>query len=409
METAKLGTLTKLITRGISPKYVEADNGFVVINQKCIRNNRIDFKHARNYSSDQKAKAGCILKTGDILINSTGIGTLSRSAILRQECENLTFDSHVTLVRPNKAVVDCNYLGYHIELLEPVIENFAVGSTGQTELSRKDLFNLDIILHELTQQRQIASILSNYDKLIEINNQRIKLLEETARELYKEWFVRMRFPGYKNAKFEKGIPEGWEIEKVASAFEILGGGTPSTTNKEFWDGDVNWFTPTDITGTNGIFLETSNTKITNIGLKNSSAKSFPPYSIMMTSRATIGAVGINSTAGCTNQGFITCIPNDRLPYTFLYHWILLNKETFESMASGSTFLEITKGTFKKIDILVPDTTITTRFHKVAKPLFKQIENLQQQNIQLRQIRDRLLPRLISGKLKIKPAEEAVYA
>ncbi|MFS2188918.1 restriction endonuclease subunit S, partial [Mucilaginibacter sp. Mucisp84] len=156
---------------------------------------------------------------------------------------------------------------------------------------------------------------------------------------------------------------------------------------------------------NGIFLERSKSTISEKGLKGSSAKLFPPYSIMMTSRATIGAVGINSSAGCTNQGFITCLPNDRIPYTFLYHWIVSNKETFELLASGSTFLEITKGTFKKINILLPKKDILNRFHIIVNPIFKQIENLLQKNTQLNEIRDRLLPRLISGKLKLKIAEE----
>jgi len=122
---------------------------------------------------------------------------------------------------------------------------------------------------------------------------------------------------------------------------------------------------------------------------------------MMTSRATIGAVGINTMPGCTNQGFITCLPNKNIPYTFLYFWILMNKEIFEMLGTGSTFLEITKGTFKKIKMLLPKSEVLNQYHKVAEPMFQQIEILQQQNTQLRQIRDRLLPRLISGKLEVK--------
>lgn len=268
-------------------------------------------------------------------------------------------------------------------------------------LNRNHLDNIKISRPDIPIQQHVASILSAYDDLIEVNNQRIKILEETASQLYKEWFVRMRFPGYKHTKFDKGIPHGWEVKKVKDAFDILGGGTPSTENDEYWNGDINWFTPTDITGSHGIFLSAAEHKITEGGLNKSSAKMFPPYSIMMTSRATIGAVGINTTAACTNQGFITCLPNERLPFTYLYYWILSNKEMFENLASGSTFLEITKGTFKKIDILIPARTVIDKYHETIEPILKQTEVLQQQNTQLQQIRDRLLPRLISGKLQIK--------
>lgn len=144
-------------------------------------------------------------------------------------------------------------------------------------------------------------------------------------------------------------------------------------------------------------------KITQKGLDESSAQLFPPYSIMMTSRATIGAIGINTKESCTNQGFITCIPNETIPFTYLYFWIYSNKEYFETLGTGSTFLEITKGTFKKIDILVPNRELMNDFHKIAQPVFQQIENLQKQSINLRQTRDFLLPRLISGKLEIKEA------
>jgi type I restriction enzyme S subunit len=271
----------------------------------------------------------------------------------------------------------------------------------QPKLGLYKIQKIIINLPNFSTQQRIASILSAYDDLIEVNNQRIKLLEETARELYKEWFVRMRFPGYKKAKFVKGIPKDWSIQKVGNTFEILGGGTPSTEKPEYWDGDVNWYTPTDITGASGMFLQESSNKITEKGLKESSAKLFPSYSIMMTSRATIGAVGINITPGCTNQGFITCLPNKKVPFTFLYFWIVFNKEVFEMLGTGSTFLEITKGTFKRINIMTPTSELILKFHELVKPMFDQLEILQQQNTQLRQIRDRLLPRLVSGKLAVK--------
>lgn len=122
---------------------------------------------------------------------------------------------------------------------------------------------------------------------------------------------------------------------------------------------------------------------------------------MMTSRATIGAIGINTTRACTNQGFITCIPNEQYPLTFLYHWLKLNKPTFELLSGGATFLELTKGTFKKMEIITPQMRLTTNFEKKVRPSFQQMEALSKQNSNLVQARDMLLPRLISGKLSVE--------
>ncbi|BAU56096.1 restriction endonuclease subunit S [Mucilaginibacter gotjawali] len=332
------------------------------------------------------------------------IGSIGAPYLI-SENDKFGISSSVAIIRP-KEEVDPKFLFYYLktDAVQNYVEAIKSGSA-QGFLSLEMIRSIPLQYPRKSAQEKIASLLGTYDELMEVNDQRITVLEETARELYKEWFVRMRFPGYKMAKFEKGIPKGWEMKKIVNAFEVIGGGTPSTEKDEYWGGNINWFTPTDITGSDGIFLNEAKNCVSERGLKESSAKLFPAYSIMMTSRATIGAVGINSSIGCTNQGFITCIPNDELPYIFLYFWILFNKETFEMMASGSTFLEITKGTFKKVNILVPEKEIVKQYHNLAEPIFKQIENLQQQNTQLRQIRDRLLPRLISGKLKVKTERE----
>ena len=237
---------------------------------------------------------------------------------------------------------------------------------------------------------------------IDNNMRRIVLLERLAGEIYREWFVRFRFPGHEKIRIVKGVPEGWELIKLEKAFEFTGGGTPSKNLDRYWnEGNINWFTPSDITGADGIFLEKSGEQCTEEGYNNSSAKMFPAYSVMLTSRATIGAIGINLTPACTNQGFITCIPNARYPLPFLYHWIKLAKPHFELLAGGATFAELTKGTFKRIEILTPPAPIATEFALIEKPFFEAIENYLRANVGLVRARDRLLSRLISGKLSVE--------
>lgn len=208
-----------------------------------------------------------------------------------------------------------------------------------------------LILPDRTIQRSVASILSAYDDLIENNTRRIAILEEMARRIYQEWFVNFRFPGHENVRMvdsELGkIPKGWEVKTINESFNIMGGGTPSKKINEYWQcGDINWYAPSDLTKAGQLFMEHSSARITELGLKKSSAKLFPPYSVMMTSRATLGVVAINTTEAATNQGFITCIPSSRFPVYFLYHWLLSNMAEFTGRASGTTFKEITKGVFK---------------------------------------------------------------
>lgn len=251
-------------------------------------------------------------------------------------------------------------------------------------------------------QKKIAAILSAYDDLIENNRRRIALLEKMAEEIYREWFVRMRFPGHEQVKIVKGVPEWWRLVRLGDAFEFTGGGTPSKEVSRYWDdGDINWFTPSDITGADGIFLERSGEQCTEEGYNNSSARMFPAYSVMLTSRATIGAIGINHTPACTNQGFITCIPNEQYPLPYLYHWLKLAKPHFELLAGGATFAELTKGVFRRIEILTPPEPLVAEFARMGAPLFKAIENHLRANRKLQETRDMLLPRLISGKLTVE--------
>jgi len=128
---------------------------------------------------------------------------------------------------------------------------------------------------------------------------------------------------------------------------------------------------------------------------------FPAYSVMMTSRATIGAIGIDLTPACTNQGFITCIPNERYPLPFLYHWLKLSKAHFELLAGGATFAELTKGTFRRIGVLTPPRPLMAEFERIEMPMLRQMESLLGANTLLSAARDRLLPRLISGRLGVE--------
>lgn len=283
-----------------------------------------------------------------------------------------------------------------------------VGSANPT-LNRNHVHLLPVVAPDQRTQQRIAAILGAYDDLIEVNRRQVAVLEEMARGLFEEWFVRFRFSGHEDVPIvdtpDGPLPEGWEFEPIGDAFDILGGGTPSKKVEEYWtDGTVDWYTPSDLTGTGSLFMDRSALRITEAGLAKSSAKLFPADSIMMTSRATLGVISICTGPASTNQGFITALPNERLPRTYLYHWLRQNVPLFIAHATGATFKEITKGVFKKLKVTVPSREVIEHYEKIARPMHDMVLALERSNRSLAASRDLLLPRLISGQLPAEAAE-----
>jgi type I restriction enzyme S subunit len=394
------------ITDGSHFSPEEQESGYVMLSSKDMAENDFDYSDVKYISENdylKLVKNDCKPLKNDILIIKDGNSYLKRIFLCKEEKEQVVLSS-IAIVRPNADIALPDYLTYYLKSSH-VKNEMAVFLSGAAipRIILDDFKKVKVKLPPLLIQQRIAEILGRYDKLIENYQRQIGILEATAQNHYREWFVRGRCPF---AKYEKDLklPVGWERLKVEKCFDILGGGTPSTDEPSYWeDGTINWFIPTDVTALKGIFLKESSVKISGSGYKNSSAKMFPAYSVMMTSRATIGAVAINTEPATTNQGFITCLPNERFSFAFIYFWILHNKDTFEMLASGSTFLEIIKSVFKEIEIIVPTDEVLKAFDKIVLPLFAKIENLQSQITALRQMRDKLLPRLLSGQIQLDTA------
>jgi type I restriction enzyme S subunit len=294
------------------------------------------------------------------------------------------------------------YVYYFLKTLD--LKRFNSGA-GVPTLNRNHLDTLVVKIHDRQNQQKIAAILSAYDDLIENNLRRIKILEEMAQTIYREWFVKFRFPDHQKVKMVNSplgkIPEGWKIKQIGDVIETLGGGTPSTKEPSYWDnGNIDWYSPSDLTASGFMFINGSSKRITQLGLDKSSAKLFPAYSLMMTSRATIGVISINTREACTNQGFITCVPNDRLSVFYLYFWVKESRDKIISVASGATFKEISRGEFREFPITVPPAPIENTFNETVQPICRLVENLIKKNNNLVVTRDLLLPKLISGQLDV---------
>jgi len=382
-----------------SPKIL--DYGIPFIKGKHISNGKIDFENCDFISEDDHIK--CIKRIkpqiDDVLFANIGsVGDIARVS------KDINFSiKNVALFRPNPEIVNPLYFYYLIKspLFRDNILKLKVGAAQPfitLEMFRGFKFYYD---SNKVRQKRIALILKGYDDLIDNNLRRIELLEKSAELLYKEWFVNFRFPGYEKVDIKNGVPNQWENRKIEEICKLVGGGTPSTKNPEYWEnGNIIWITPTDITKNDCLILLDSEKKITELGLKNSSAKLVPPETILMTSRASIGFFAIIDKEACTNQGFISVIPNESCFRMYILFNLIYRKEEIIAHAGGTTYKEIIKSTFRRMTIILPSNNVLKLFNDLAYDLLKQIRNLKKQNKLLTQARDLLLPKLINGEIEV---------
>jgi type I restriction enzyme, S subunit len=351
----------------------------------------------------ERALAKYALEVGDIVIARTG-ATVGYSKRI-DTAVDAVFASYLVRVRV-KPEHDATYIGYVVgsRAYKTFVRSNA-GGAAQPNANARVLSSYEVPLPPLSVQRKIAAILSAYDDLIVNNNRRIKILEEIARRVYCEWFADFRYPGHEAVPLVDTnvglIPEGWEVGPIGDVIETLGGGTPSKTVIEYWEpGTVTWFTPTDLTKASAMFMSSSAVNISEQGLAKSAARLFPQGSVMMTSRATIGVIAISAVSAATNQGFITCVPNDVVGPYHLYFWLVERRGAITDLASGATFKEINKKTFRNIPFVRAPSDIERRFEDCVRPIAGEIHNLLTTRATLRATRDLLLPRLISGEIDV---------
>lgn len=377
MEIKKLSEVTELIKRGVTPKYVEND-GITVINQKCIRDNRIDLNLARQTSKDKKITEEKVLMEGDILINSTGTGTLGRTAQINEVNETMTVDTHVTIVRPKKDI-NHKFLGYFIRLNEPLITSMGKGATNQIELSASDLGNIDITLPSRKQQDKLVDILSAYDVLIENNLKRIALLEEAADSIYKEWFVNFRFPGYEKFEFVNGIPGGWDrksIKDILMKIERL----KKVKKEEYLEnGDI------PVIDQSRMFIGgyTNDKEAMEVNI---------PAIVFGDHTRIVKYIDFNFASGADGTQIIYS-NNERVSQQYLYMAIKNIDLSNYSYARHFKYL-------KEEEIYVPDEQVGKEFTKILKNILSQVSCLRDQIKKLKEARDILIPKLIMGEIEV---------
>ena len=329
---------------------------------------------------------------------------LENGKIAQVQCESQKgFGSTELFVfRGMENKTDSNYV-FNLMSMQFIRDLAANSMTGASGRQRADLGFIKRIkwnFPPLPTQQKIASILSAYDNLIQNYKKQIEALQTASSELYKEWFVRFRFPGWKNAKFENGIPEGWSICRLKDFGKVITGKTPPTEIEEYYGGDIMFVKTPDMHG--NMFVQSTSEYLSKLGCEYQKAQYLPENSIMVSCIGTGGITAINAYPANTNQQINSIILADKKYLPWLYFTVSNMKETIEMFGNtGTTMTNLSKGKFEKLKVVKPEYSIIQIFENKVSPLFEQIKNLNKQITNLTQQRDLLLPRLMSGKLEVE--------
>ena len=307
---------------------------------------------------------------------------------------------NICKITSNQEKVDYTFLFYTIrsKSFYGQVSGF-IGGSGQPTIPMERIRKLKIFLPKMQVQQKIANILSRYDEAIENNNKRIKLLEQMAQNLYKEWFVRFRFPGYENCEFENGIPVGWKVCRLKDFGKIITGKTPPTEQEEYYGEDVMFVKTPDMHG--NIFVQSTSEYLSKLGCEYQKSQYIPENSIMVSCIGTGGITSINAYPANTNQQINSIILDDKNNLPWLYFTVSSMKETIKMFGNtGTTMTNLSKGKFEKLKVLKPYDELIQKFSIKVNPIFERIKLLNKQITNLAKQRDLLLPRLMSGKIEV---------
>jgi len=366
------------------------------------------------------------LRPGDVVIVRTGKpGTC---AVIPEwlndaNCSDLVIARCGAEIRPRFLCYWINSAAAHhisSHLVGAVQQHFNVGAAKKMLVATPSLFAQD----------QVISILGSIDDRITLLRETNATLESIAQALFKSWFVdfdpvRAKAEGLEPQamdattalfpdSFEESelglVPRGWAVKPVGNAVDCLGGGTPDTKEPSYWEpAEHCWTTPKDLSGLQSPVLLRTERQLSTLGLAKVSSGLLPAGTLLLSSRAPIGYLAIAQMPVAVNQGYIAIPRGGELSPLYMLFWCRQNMEGIKGRANGSTFMEISKKAFRPIPALVPNAEVLDAFANIADSLFERLIENERQAQTLTQLRDTLLPRLISGQLRLPEAEALVAA
>ena len=374
-----------------SSDYVYHGIPFVMANN--FSNGHVNFENCKFITKERadKLQKGFSV-SGDVLL--THKGTVGNTAIVGElSTDYIMLTPQVTYYR----VLDANSLNnsflrhyFDSQSFQSLFTSLAGGGT-RAYLGIVKQLALPIIMPPIKEQRAIAAVLSDVDALLGALERLISKKRDLKQAAMQQLLTgQTRLPGFHGE---------WEVKALGGLADIRSGGTPSTAEPKFWDGEVLWCTPTDITALKGrkYLFETSR-RITELGLKFSSAEKIPANSVVMTSRATIGDCAINTVPVSTNQGFKNFVPFHYVDVDFLYYLLTTQKQGFISLCGGSTFLEIGKGQLVTYEVWLPlDKGEQTAIAAVLSDMDAELEVLEQRLAKTRTLKQGMMQELLTGR------------
>ncbi len=333
----------------------------------------------------------------------------ARGDVGKAECRKDFFCAIVRLlVLKPKCDISCRFVA---NFINSRLDFLHVGSA-VNQLTAPIISDRLIAIPPFPEQKAIAKILSDLDSKIELNNQMNATLEAMAQAIFKQWFIDFEFPdengkpyksnGGKMVDSELGkIPEGWQISRIGEELHTVLGGTPSTDKKEYWtNGTIPWINSGKI---NEFPIVSPSDYITTKGLESSSTKIMPIKTVVLPLVISVGKpinISILGIETCGNQSVLGIVGNDKLPLEFLYYWILNMKNEIYSWATGGAQQHINKNNVDETPIIIPPKEILAKYLTLVDNLFDKIIENSNQNINLSDIRDSLLPKLMSGQIRV---------
>ena len=390
-----LGEITSFMSKGIPPKYVERENEntVCVLNQKCNRNFEIKYEESRLHDcSKKKVPADKMLQPGDVLINSTGTGTAGRVAQLYDVPTSTTIDGHMILLRPTEEI-DSVYYGYAVKAFQPKIETLAEGSTGQTEINRKRLQEEIVISFpkEKETQERIARFLLNIDEKIKVNDKINKNLLEQALAIYKDWFCDY-------ALSDGTLPENWKITTIDAISSLVTRGIAPKYDDSSDQIVLNQKCIRDHTIDISLARRHLPKKI------NEKWISKGDLLINSTGTGTLGRVAQVwfEANNMTVDSHVTIVrPKDSILQRYIGFWGLSHESEIEAQHTGSTGqTELPRDRVKAMELPLPDEDTLSKFNELVIPMTSTVISNQEENARLSQLRDALLPKLMSGELDV---------
>lgn len=391
-QTKKLGEVCEYISRGVSPKYIN-EGGILVLNQKCIRNHKVDYAFARMHNVDcRKIDSKKIIKDGDVLINSTGVGTLGRVAQVKNINNVVTVDSHVTIVRPVKDLFHDEYFGYVMIFVEDILKDSGDGASGQIELSRNKLKEeIKIVFTEnISEQKRIVKILDEVFENIEKTKENAKKNLQNSRELFESYLQGV----FKNSS------KNWEEKKLGDISYIKSGGTPLRSKREYWGGNIAWYSSGEL---NDLYTKEPQRYINNLSIENSNAKIFQKGSLLIGMYDTAALkMSILDRDAAFNQAIAGIKPTHDVDLVFVLHSINAIKPQLLNQRRGVRQKNLNLEKIKNIKLLMPSLAEQKSIVKKLDALSaetKKLEEIYKNKIaDLDELKKSVLKKAFAGKL-----------